>query len=52
MVSVAVPTLAVEAAVNVKVLAPLAPVRVNGLLLQDAVTPLGKPLTLRVTAPL
>lgn len=40
---------ALAAAVNVSVLTPLAPVTVAGL--KAAVTPVGKPLTLRFTLP-
>lgn len=52
MVIVAEPTVAVDEAVRVNVLVPLSDVSVTGLLLQAAVTPVGKPATLRVTAPL
>jgi hypothetical protein len=51
-VTVAEPTVAVEEAVKVSVLVPLSEESVKGLLLHAAVTPVGKPLTLRVTAPL
>lgn len=45
------PTGAVDPAVNVKVLLPLSAESVTGLLLQPAVTPAGRPLTLKLTAP-
>jgi hypothetical protein len=45
------PTAADDEAVRVSVEEPLSPLRVTGLLLHDAVTPLGSPLTLSVTAP-
>jgi hypothetical protein len=43
---------AADVAVNVSVEEPLSPLSATGLLLHDAVTPLGNPLTLRLTAPL
>jgi hypothetical protein len=46
------PTIAVGAAVSVSVALPLPFASVNPFELQDAVTPLGNPLTLSVTAPL
>jgi hypothetical protein len=51
-VTVTEPTVAVEETVRVTVLVPLSEESVTGLPLHDAVTPAGKPLTLRVTAPL
>jgi hypothetical protein len=51
-VSVVEVTGAVVAAVSVSVLVPLSDESVRGLLLHFAVTPVGKPLTLSVTAPL
>ena len=51
-VIVADPTAAAEEAVSVKVEEPVSPFNVTGLLLHEAVTPLGRPLTLSVTAPL
>jgi len=45
------PTVAVDEAVKVNVDFPLSAVRVTGLLLHEAVTPLGSPLTLIVTGP-
>ena len=49
---VAVPTIAADEAVNVSVEEPLSPAHVTGLLLHEAVTPLGNPLTLRLAAPI
>ena len=46
------PALAVEDAVNVSVDVPLSPPSVSGFLLHAAITPVGSPLTLRLTAPL
>ena len=51
-VIVADPGLPAEEAVNVSVDEPLSPFSVTGLLLHDAVTPLGNPLTVKLTAPL
>ena len=51
-VIVAVPTFAEDAAVSASVVEPLSALSVTGFLLNEAVTPAGKPLTLRVTAPL
>jgi hypothetical protein len=51
-VTVAVPAVVDDEAVNVRVDDPASELSVTGLLLHEAVTPLGKPLTLRVTAPL
>jgi hypothetical protein len=51
-VTVAAPALAAEEAVKVSFEEPLSAVRVTGLALHEAVTPLGSPVTLRVTAPL
>ena len=46
------PTAAVDDAVRLSVAAPLSPLRVTEPLLQFAVTPLGRPVTPRLTAPL
>jgi hypothetical protein len=51
-VIVADPTAAEEEAVSVKVEEPVSPFNVTGLLLHEAVTPFGRPLTLRLTAPM
>ena len=51
-VRVAAPTVAAEVAVRVRVDEPVALLNVVELLLQVAVTPLGSPETLSVTAPL
>jgi len=50
-VIVAEPNAAVDEAVKVSVDEPVSLFSVTGLLLHDAVTPAGKPLTLRLTAP-
>jgi hypothetical protein len=50
-VIVADPTIATDEAVSVSVEEPLSPLNVTGLLLHDAVTPLGNPVALSVTAP-
>jgi hypothetical protein len=50
-VTVADPTVAAEEAVSVSVEDPFSPLNVTGLLLHDAVNPLGNPLTPSVTAP-
>jgi hypothetical protein len=52
IVTVAAPTVAEDEAVSVSVDAPLSAFSVTELLLHEAVTPAGNPLTLRVTAPL
>ena len=51
-IMVAEPTYAANEAVSVKVEEPLSPFNVTGLPLHEAVTPLGRPLTLRLTGPL
>ena len=50
-VIVAVPTFAADEAVSFSVEEPFSPLSVTGLMLHAAVTPLGSPLTLRLTAP-
>ena len=49
---VAEPTVAVDAAVRVRVDEPAALASVAEVLLQEAVTPVGRPVTVRATAPL
>jgi hypothetical protein len=51
-VTVAGPTVADDEAAKVRVEDPARELNVTGLLLHEAVTPMGKPLTLRLTAPL
>jgi hypothetical protein len=51
-VMVAEPTAAADVAVSESVEEPLCPLSVTGLLLHEAVTPLGSPLTVKLTAPL
>ena len=50
-VRVAEPTVAVDAAVRVRVDEPAALVSVAEVLLQEAVTPAGRPLTVKLTEP-
>jgi hypothetical protein len=50
-VIVADSTIATDDAVNVSVDEPFSPLNVTGLLLHDAVTPLGRPVAVSVTAP-
>ena len=51
-VTAAEPAAAADEAVSERVEEPLSPLSVTGLLLHDAVTPLGSPLTAKLTAPL
>ena len=51
-VRTAVPAFAVEAAVSVNWLVPVAPLIAGALLLHAAVTPVGRPVTLKLAAPL
>jgi len=51
-VIVAEPIFVVDAAVSVRVLAPVSEANVTGLLLHFAVTPAGNPLTVRLVGPL
>jgi hypothetical protein len=51
IVTVAEPADATVEAISVNVEDPLPPLSVTGLPLHDAVTPLGSPLTLRLTGP-
>jgi hypothetical protein len=52
ILTVAEPTVAADEANSVNVEEPFSPLSVTGLLLHEAVTPLGRPLTVRLTGPL